>query len=219
MAQLTAIFEHAVERRSRPGDPTWEMTRFFPPQGRWTESEYLALNTNELIEFADGCLEFLPMATPFHQAIVAFLFGMLDRFVRAGVPGEVFFAPCPVHTIAGHFREPDIFYVRPERLPDRHRPPQGADLGIEVVSGDPDDRKQDLVTKRAEYARAQIPEYWIIDPQQRTITVLILQGTTYREHGVFGAGLQATSVLLPGFSVSVDDVFAAGEGKLATSPT
>src|SRR5208282_1205352 len=153
MTQLTAIFEHAEERRSRPGEPTWEMTRFYPPQGRWTEAEYLSLNTNELIEFSDGCLEFLPMPTPFHQAIVAFLFGLLDSFVRANVPGEAFLAPCPVRTVSAHYREPDIFHVRPERLPDRHQPPAGADLGMEVVSGGAEDRKRDLVTKRGEYAQ------------------------------------------------------------------
>jgi Uma2 family endonuclease len=213
MTQLTAIFEHAVKRRSAPGDPTWEMTRFYPTQGSWTEAEYLSLNTNELIEFSDGFLEFLPMATPFHQAIVLFLSGLLDSFVRANVPGEVFVAPCPVRTVSGHFREPDIFYVRPERLPDRHQPPKGADLGMEVVSGDAEDRKRDLVTKRGEYAQAQIPEYWIVDPKERTITVLILEGTTYREHNVFGAGTRATSMLLSGFSVSIDEVFAAGEGR------
>lgn len=49
-------------------------------------------------------------------------------------------------------------------------------LVMEVVSGGPQDRKRDLVIKRAEYAAAGIPEYWIVDPESRRITVLTLVG-------------------------------------------
>jgi len=62
------------------------------------------------------------------------------------------------------------------------------------------------VTKPREYARARIPEYWIIDPEKKLIRVLTLQGQSYHVHGEFGPGSQATSVLWPGFAVSVDAV-------------
>jgi Uma2 family endonuclease len=217
MTPATASPETICDRASKRGEPTWEMARFYPTQGTWTEAEYLALNTNQLIEFSDGCLEFLPMPTPFHQRIVAFLYALLNAFVRARLPGEVFFAPCRIATIAEKYREPDIFYARPERVIDSHQPIKGADLLMEVVSGDPEDRKRDLEEKRAEYEQARIPEYWIVDPQERTITVLFLDGNNYRVHGVFGVGSRATSALLTGFAVSVDEVFAAGEGKLPNS--
>jgi Uma2 family endonuclease len=84
----------------------------------------------------------------------------------------------------------------------------GADLVMEVVSPDPKDRKRDLETKPREYARAGIPEYWIIDPEQGRIQVLTLEGKVYRVHGDFGAGTQATSALLPGFAADVDAVLA-----------
>ena len=59
--------------RSRPGEPTWEVTEFFPRQGEWTEAEYLAFESNRLVELADGHLEVLPMPTLTHQLIVKFL--------------------------------------------------------------------------------------------------------------------------------------------------
>ena len=83
----------------------------------------------------------------------------------------------------------------------------GADLVGEVVS--PDDPGRDLVRKRQEYARAGIPEYWIVDPMAQHIIVLQLVGSTYREHGVFTRGTQATSALLPGFTVAVDTILDA----------
>ena len=59
----------------------------------------------------------------------------------------------------------------------------GADVVVEVVS--PDDPGRDLVVKRADYAEAAIPEYWIVDPRVETVTVLTLAGGAYVEHGVF----------------------------------
>jgi tRNA U34 5-carboxymethylaminomethyl modifying GTPase MnmE/TrmE len=83
----------------------------------------------------------------------------------------------------------------------------GADLVVEVVS--PDNPERDTVTKRADYAEGRIPEYWIVSPEDETITVLTLAGDAYAEHGVFRRGAQATSALLEGFAVSVDAVFDA----------
>ena len=40
-----------------PGEPTWAVTRLFPTQGNWSESEYLALNTNQLVEFSHGFVD------------------------------------------------------------------------------------------------------------------------------------------------------------------
>ena len=48
-----------------------------------------------------------------------------------------------------------------------------ADLVIEVVSEK--NRPHDIKKKRIEYARAGIPEYWIVDPEKETITVLVLK--------------------------------------------
>ena len=197
-------------RASQRGEPTWELAQVYPIQGEWTEDDYLALNLSCLVELSDGCLEFPAMPTLLHQFIVRMLFRLLDAFVSAQALGEVLLAPLPVRLFPGKVREPDIVFLKPERL--RHSPkyPQGADLVIEVVSADAKDRKRDLEIKPREYARANIAEYWIVDPELRQITVLTLDGQAYREHGKFGAGSVATSVLLAGFSVAVDAVFAAG---------
>jgi len=54
-------------------------------------------------------------------------------------------------------------------------------------------------------------EYWIVDPELRTVTVLSLDGPAYRVAGEYKEGDQAASVLLSGFSVDVRAAFAAGE--------
>ena len=73
-------------------------------------------------------------------------------------------------------------------------------------SSAPDDPDRDYVTKRADYAEAGIPEYWIVDPQDAAITVLALAGNAYAEHGQFRPGSAATSALLPDFSADAAEV-------------
>jgi Uma2 family endonuclease len=79
---------------------------------------------------------------------------------------------------------------------------------MEVVSVGEEARDRDTRQKPLDYAAAGIPEYWIVDPENRTITVLSLDGTEYFPRGVFGEGEVAESVLLPGFAVDVAECFA-----------
>ncbi len=200
--------------RSAKGTPAWAIAELFPAQGEWTEAEYLDLPGNRLVEFSDGCIEVLPVPTTSHHRILAFLYGALLAFVTPGALGSVYFAGIRVRLWKDKIREPDLVFMLAEhedRIGEEYW--LGADLVMEVVSGSAEDRRRDLRTKRVEFARARIPEYWIVDPRERLITVLRLRGQRYAVHGKFGAGARATSVLLKGFAVKVDDVFAGKGAK------
>jgi Uma2 family endonuclease len=180
-----------------------------PLQGLWTEEQYLKLtdHTNHLIEFADGVIEVLPMPTDKHQVILALLYELLLAVVRP-LGGKVLFAPLRIRIREGKHREPDILLVLAADDPRRQNAYWlGADLVVEIVS--PDDPERDTIIKRADYAEAGIPEYWIVNPEDETITVLALGDDGYREHGVFRRGSVATSALLQGFALEVDAVLDA----------
>lgn len=190
----------------QPPEPAWDIARLFPPQGHWTPEDYLALETNHLVEFVDGAVKVLEMPTPLHQTVSLMLLRLLDGFVRQHGLGRVFYAPVPLLLWPGRIREPDLLFIAKEHrswIQATHC--AGADLVMEILSTD---RQHDLVTKRLEYARAGIPEYWIVDPQERRITVLRLQGDAYLEHGSWGVGEHAASASMAGFEVVVDEVFA-----------
>ena len=177
--------------------------------GLWTEALYLKISeqTNHLIEFTDGTIEVLPMPTHRHQAILALLYELFVAIVRPR-SGKVLFAPLRLRIRSGKFREPDLLLLLDANDPRRQDAYWlGADLVIEVVSRDDPDR--DIVTKRADYAEAAIPEYWIVNPLDETITVLNLQGDVYVEHGIFLRGEHANSKLVERLSISVDEVFDA----------
>ena len=182
-----------------------------PSQGHWSDDAYLWLtdHTSRLIEFTDGHVQELPMPTDTHQAVLSFLYHLFfDHLKPRG--GVVRFSALRMRIREGKFREPDLLMFRDRSDPRRQdRYWLGADLVVEVVS--PDDPERDLVEKRADYAEGRIPEYWIADPRDETITVLALEGGKYAEHGVFGRGDQATSPLLEGFAADVSSVFDAPE--------
>ena len=190
-----------------------------PPQGAWSDDAYLWLSdhTNRLIEFTDGHIQELPMPTFIQQAVLLFLYGLFHGHVtpRGGV---VMVAALRVRLRAAKFREPDLLLLRDcddPRAENRYW--TGADLVVEVVS--PDNPARDFVEKRIDYAEAGIPEYWIADPRDETITVLSLWDDEYVEHGVFVRGDTATSPLLEGFAVDVAAVFDAPPANIRQAGT
>ncbi len=125
-------------------------------------------------------------------------------FVLAHAPGLVLFAAMKVRLGEGQFREPDLFYMKAENEHRCHgKYWEGADLVMEIVSPHPEDREPVLEVKPKEYAKAGIPEYWIVNPVDGWIRVLTLEGDAHKLHGEFRPGEVATSVLLPGFTVDV----------------
>jgi len=214
MTTPTADRSRKGVRRHPGGEPVWELAYLYPPQGQWSEEAYFALPGDMLVEFDHSRVELLPRPTLAHQFIVLYLYRLLNDYVQAHQLGWVLAAPLPVRLRPRVYREPDVIFLsadRPERRAGDY--PDGADLVMEVVSGGRQDRRRDLVVKRAEYAAAGIDEYWIVDPDEQVILVLRLIGDEYIEHGRFTGEIDAISALLPGFVVSLPAVWRAGRGE------
>jgi Uma2 family endonuclease len=189
--------------------PTWELTDLLiPHQGDWTVEEYLQLDTNRLIEFTDGFLEFLPMPEEIHFYVQQFIFAAVEEFLKRRGKGAALYAPFKIRVRPAAFREPDVCVLLDEN--DRRRGRKywaGADMVIEVVS--PGGETRDYIEKRTDYADARIPEYWIVDPFKQVLHVLRLTEGAYFEQAVLRAGAVAESTALPGFQINVADCFAA----------
>lgn len=199
---------------SQEPEYAWEVATLYPEQGEWSEENYLGLtdHSNRRIEFTDGRLEFLPMPTEIHEAIVRFLFLALYQFVDQKKLGEVYFNGIRLRIRPRKIRLPDIIFLGKDHFHARHnRVWDGADLVMEVVSDDPKDRTRDYETKLADYAEAKVAEYWIIDPDRRRVVVHRLEGDRFATHGEFARGQQASSVLLEGFGIDVAALFAVAE--------
>lgn len=196
------------------GEPVWDMALLYPVQGSWSEEQYLsvAFSENWLIEYTDGCVEILPMPTIKHQLIVRFFMDMLRAFVDPQKLGMVLFAPLPVKLRIKAYREPDLIFNFADNHTKRAKKYYDlADLVVEVVSDDARSRQRDYEEKRADYAKAGIREYWVVDPREERVTVFALNGSEYVEHAVVQSAGLATSKLLEGFSIDVAALFAAAD--------
>jgi Uma2 family endonuclease len=191
-------------------EPAWVIATLFPSQGEWTEADYLALGTEQRrVECSDGRIEVLGMPTDRHQAIAGAAYVALVAYAQQ-TGGCARPAGIRVRLGPGRFREPDVVFLTSARLHLRGEEYwNGADLVVEVVSASPEDRVRDLVIKRREYAQAGIPEYWIVDPVEETITVLRLEGDVYVEHVQLGSGAIMASATLDGLTVPVDHLLRA----------
>lgn len=86
-------------------------------------------------------------------------------------------------------RFPDITVLRPEHPEQLKAAGQSAIrlemappmLVVEVVSPGAQNRNRDYVEKRNQYEWREIPEYWIVDPEEEKVTVLVLTDNGYEE--------------------------------------
>jgi len=180
-----------------------------PKQGRWTYKEYAALpNDGVRYEIVNGVLFMTPSPSGRHQDAVGEIFAYLREYVKQAGIGKVRIAPCDVELAANVVVQPDVFIVLNEHL-DRIKDDRviGApDLVVEVTS--PGTATYDRNNKYHAYARAGVPEYWLVDPASATVEVLVLDDNQYRSRGVFRGTAIVPSEMLPGFEVRVELFFA-----------
>jgi Uma2 family endonuclease len=162
-------------------------------------------------EIISGELIVSPAPILDHQRVVNRLNVWLATFVWERRLGEVYTSPVDVRLSRHNSVQPDIVFISRERLHiQRRQYIDGApNLVIEVLS----DRTRgiDLVRKRALYAMAGVAEYWIADLTNRTLLVLTLVEGDYVE--VEQRDGVARSLVVPGFEVAVEDVFASVTGE------
>ncbi len=103
-------------------------------------------------------------------------------------------------------RSPDVYYVRPERLPEGEVSEGfwtiAPDLAVEIVS--PSDTADGLHEKVRDYLAAGASAIWVVYPRSRSITVHTPDGLA-RTYGP-EASLESPD-LLPGFSMKIEDLF------------
>jgi Uma2 family endonuclease len=193
---------------TRLGEPAWAIAALFPLQGNWSERDYFRLESDKFVELVDGCIEVLPMPTLFHQRILQWLWKQFEAWCEASQIGEAFIAPVPMKLFSGTIREPDLFLIPRQQGSPLPQYPKSALFVLEVVSEGAEARQRDYVQKRDDYAKAGIPEYWIVDPIDKAVTVLRLEGAQYKEHGRYEQKQTVIAATLEGFSVECERIWA-----------
>jgi Uma2 family endonuclease len=190
-----------IAAKSRPAPAAWK-------NRRWTFDELVAElpESNLPTELWDGELIMFP-APPFrHQEVVARLHKALGDWVERHRLGKTAHAPIDMVLSTHRATQPDVVFISNERLGIiKERIMGAADLVAEVLS--PGSRRHDRIDKRDLHEQHGVHEYWLIDPEAKTVEVLHLESGTYQLVGRWHPGERAQSRLLNGFEVAVSPLF------------
>ncbi|MDE0079088.1 MAG: Uma2 family endonuclease [Caldilineaceae bacterium] len=178
-----------------------------PVTTKLTYEDYLKTSDDERCELLDGKLFILPAPNIAHQHVAMKLATRLDTFVEDKNLGVVYSAPTDVVLSETHVVQPDLMFISSERAAIvTSANIQGApDLLVEIRSDSTAER--DETRKRQLYAEYGVREYWLVDPEARTITVLLLAQDDYAEKALYTEGQTLTSSSLEGFSANLDEIF------------
>ena len=148
------------------------------PRGReFTRADLDALpDDGNRYELLDGALIVNPAPRIVHQDVAMALAMLLKPACPAGL--KVLFAPVDVVLDEENVLQPDLLVARIADFTEDDLP--GAPLlAVEILS--PSTRLIDLTLKKAKYAEAETPDYWVVDPNGPTLTAWHLTDGEYVE--------------------------------------
>ena len=185
-----------------------------PAEKFYTYADFLTWDESEWVELIEGDVFMMsPTPTRFHQEISGEIFLQIGSYLR-GKKCKVYAAPFTVRPFEREdddprgvdtVVQPDITVVcDPGKLDDMGC--KGApDLIVEILS--PSNRRHDMLTKFNLYQRAGVREYWIVDPDARTVSVYTLEEGAYHAAEVYSAGSSVPVGVLEDCSIDLKTVF------------
>ena len=184
-------------------------------KARYTFADVLTWNENERIEIING--EALMMAPPsrVHQEISGEIFRQLANYLE-GKKCRVYAAPFAVRLFERDVEapedvdtmvEPDLSVVCDSDKLDKYGCKGAPDVVIEILS--PSTQRHDRLVKLGLYQRAGVREYWIVNPEDQTVQVMLLDGGGILQlHEVYDRTGVAKINSLEGCFIELNKVFA-----------
>jgi Uma2 family endonuclease len=177
-----------------------------------TYGDYLHWLEDVRYELIDGAAFLMaPAPTLDHQDIAGEIYVQL-RQALAGKPCRAFIAPVDVRLPkAGEADEkidtvvqPDVLVVCDPAKLDRRGVRGAPDLVVEVLS--PSTASHDQLLKRRVYERAGVPEYWLVHPNDRIISIYRLGDGEYGKPDIHELKGRTPVGVLPGAVIEWDEL-------------
>ena len=143
-----------------------------------------------------------------HQLAQSRLMRLIGNFVFEKKLGEVIGAPMDVVFDDDNVPQPDVFFIKKERtkIIELDGLVWGApDLVVEIISQGT--ARNDRVDKKALYERCGVSEYWIVEPNARTVEVYVLNNQSYALLDFLEIEGTLKSQVLIGFELDITEVF------------
>jgi Uma2 family endonuclease len=182
-----------------------------PSEYLLTYDDWLRLSDDDgrLYELIDGEFFVTPSPNIHHQRVTRNLVIRLVSYLERTRLGELLFAPTGVRLDERSVLEPDLLIILGENA---------ALVGEQVIDGPPDvvvevlspgTARRDLGIKREKYRASGVPEYWIVDPINACIEVLVLEKGDYLRLGLFSRDDKVRSRVLVDLEIALAEVFPA----------
>ena len=103
--------------------------------------------------------------------------------------------------------QPDLLFVSSHRshILTRENVRGAPDLVVEILS--PATAERDRTIKLDLYAQHGVKEYWIVDSDARSITILVRRESRFEVAGIYREGQTLRSPTLAGFTIELDGIF------------
>ncbi len=167
-------------------------TLIHPPTSMLEVWESLPEGT--LCQLINNKLIMSPAPVVIHQQVLNEINIEISIFLRKDPIGKIIISPIDVHFSKQNILQPDILFIKNEHLNIiRNRGLFGApDLVIEILS--PSTSHLDFDKKKFIYERYGVQEYFIVEPNSKSVTSFFLKDGEYEEQETTEAAIK--SVLL-----------------------
>lgn len=162
------------------------------------------------VEYLNGDIVMTPARSPQHQIIVTNLLLLLG--IYAAKEGLGLVLPAPLDVVLSkeeQIAQPDLIFIskaRASKLVTRAAIAGAPDLVLEIIS--PSTARADRKIKPPLYARYGVAEYWLVDPEDQSVEVFVLDGETYRVAGIYLAGDTIKAGRFADAKIAIDSIFA-----------
>ncbi len=174
----------------------------------YTYKDYEQLPEGSPYQLIGGELVMTPAPSPYHQIIVGNLFIAMTEFVKMNKLGVVISSPLDVYISDTETYQPDIIFIDAKRrhIIGEKKIEEAPDLVVEILS--PSTGYYDLSHKKRMYETSGVREYWIVDPAEKTVEVLVNADGAFKLISSGRGEGKVRSHLLSGFEVTLENIFA-----------
>ena len=174
---------------------------------RLTYQDYANTPDDERYQLIDGDLIMSESPIIAHQDNQRKLGNQMTNFVERNDLGVVYSPNTDVVLSDTDVVQPDLLFISKERqhIIGEANIQDAPDLVVEILS--PSTARRDWGVKRELYAKHGVKEYWIADPANKTVWVMLLKDDVLEIQQTCHPGDTIASSVLAGFTVKVDDIF------------
>ncbi|MEW6171990.1 MAG: Uma2 family endonuclease [Bacillota bacterium] len=173
----------------------------------YTYEDYRKLPEGAPYQLVGGELVLTPAPGTYHQ-IISFNLGLaMGNIVVSKRLGRILFAPIDVYLEETETYQPDIIFIARERMEiiEPARINGAPDLVAEILS--PTTAYYDLRKKYKVYEKCGVSEYWIVDPEEKSVQIFLLKEGKFALDQEAATQGTVTSRVIEGFTISLETIF------------